>query len=479
MSEEYELGFAIPSSPHAVSVSLPRWRDVVGYEEGQPEVIDALQAGYPRFFFHPAVRRATEAARRELGLEEQCLVFPSMASANLAHEFVRERSPGAELVVHPWRAAFALAMSTEAFASAKLFWQHTGLGISSRHALVLLQETHAPATASSAKNTLRQRIADLTSVEPKDVWLFPTGMAAIHAALRALMSMRPRQPTAQLCFPYLDTLKLQRELVPEVFFYPGATDKDLTDLSSQAASSKLAGVFTEIPSNPLLQMIDSGKLADIAAQHDFPVVVDDSIGCFYNQDTLEIADMAVASLTKYFSGSGEVMAGALIVNPRSRYPLADEVASHYEDTLYGADAEALEIGSRDFEARMDRVNETTALLCKKLAAHPAVAEVYYGLTQPSAHYELLRKPRGGHGGLFSLLLEDAPNATPGFYDRLALAKGPSFGMRQTLACPYTLLAHYHELDWAEQHGVSRYLIRFSVGLEDPDELFRIIESALR
>jgi cystathionine gamma-synthase len=49
----------------------------------------------------------------------------------------------------------------------------------------------------------------------------------------------------------------------------------------------------------------------------------------------------------------------------------------------------------------------------------------------------------------------------------------------TLACPFTLLAHYTELEWAEACGVSRYLIRLSVGLEQPEELWQRMERALQ
>ena len=51
-----EVGLALPDSPHAVSVALPRWRDVVGYEEKWPDVVSRLQSGYPRFVIHRLVR---------------------------------------------------------------------------------------------------------------------------------------------------------------------------------------------------------------------------------------------------------------------------------------------------------------------------------------------------------------------------------------------------------------------------------------
>ena len=66
----------------------------------------------------------------------------------------------------------------------------------------------------------------------------------------------------------------------------------------------------------------------------------------------------------------------------------------------------------------------------------------------------------------------------GFYDRLALAKGPSFGLPLTVVCPYTLLAHYHALDFAAAHGVARDLIRVAVGPEDPEALWAAFEAAL-
>ena len=84
-----ELGRPIPDSPHAISVALPRWQDVVAYEEGRPDVINRLAMGYPRFVVHPLVR--TLATR--LGGRGPCLPFPSLRAAELCVGFI-ERSSG-------------------------------------------------------------------------------------------------------------------------------------------------------------------------------------------------------------------------------------------------------------------------------------------------------------------------------------------------------------------------------------------------
>ena len=92
--------------------------------------------------------------------------------------------------------------------------------------------------------------------------------------------------------------------------------------------------------------------------------------------------------------------------------------------------------------------------------------------------EAVRRPGGGWGSLITFLPRNAETRSPQIYDRLALCKGPSLGTVFTLVCPFTLLAHYTELDWAETCGVPRYLLRISVGLEDPEELWRRLDEAL-
>ena len=83
-----DLGLALPDSVHAVSVSLPRWEDVVGYEEKKPEVMARLQSGYPRFVIHPLVR---EVAQR-LGGSEWSLPFPSARVAQMCADYIHKIS---------------------------------------------------------------------------------------------------------------------------------------------------------------------------------------------------------------------------------------------------------------------------------------------------------------------------------------------------------------------------------------------------
>jgi cystathionine gamma-synthase len=79
---------------------------------------------------------------------------------------------------------------------------------------------------------------------------------------------------------------------------------------------------------------------------------------------------------------------------------------------------------------------------------------------------------------FSLVLRAPERITPRFFDAQRFCKGPNLGTYFSLCCPFTLLAHFDELEWAENCGVSRYLLRFSVGLESPSELIERLARGL-
>ena len=75
-------------------------------------------------------------------------------------------------------------------------------------------------------------------------------------------------------------------------------------------------------------------------------------------------------------------------------------------------------------------------------------------------------------------LHDGPRNAARFFDALRVSKGPNLGTSYTLACPFTILAHFNELQFAERCGVSRWLVRVAVGLEPAEELISRFGEAL-
>jgi cystathionine gamma-synthase len=460
------LGRAIPPSPHAISVSLPRWSDVIGYEESDPAILAAIASGYPRFVLHPAVRdlnRQIEVRFATPG--ERALVWPSASAAERCIAHLARHGHAGRMVLH--EDLVAVLFPGEALPIARQSWQHAGEIVSSRRALAALEGRGDHPAAPAIKEALKQRLSEISGIPAPCVHLFPTGMAALHRALRLIQAPRPGLPTVQFGFPYVDTLKLQERMGTGTHFFPMGHREDLDALERLLTSGQVSGVFTEVPTNPLMQTVDLPRLSRMTRQAGVPLVVDDSAATFYNLDLRRFADVLVSSLTKHLAGHGEAMGGCLLLNPDSPHfeAMTRILATEPEDLLWGEDAEALLHGSETFSARMPVINRNAETLAKALVAHPAVARVFHPSLDEGSAYRTLMRPGGGFGGMLSIVLNEPARLTPGFYDRLEAAKGPSFGMRSTLVCPYTLLAHYPELDWAERSGVSRELIRISVGLE--------------
>lgn len=464
------LGHPLPDSPHAVSVSLPTWADVVGYEEYDSRVVNAMQLGYPRFVYHPYVKQLiAQAEARWAKINETCLIFPSRNVAEQCRDFMGDGR------IETLESVFAVVFSKEKEAKAKEFWQHTGMICSSRQCEAVLEKKPI-VDGTQAKQKMQKRIAGFCKVTSESVYLFPSGMGAIYNTYQALADREGA--TIQLGFPYVDTLKIQEKSigVRNKKAYFASSMEEVKELLSR---EKISAVFTEFPTNPLLQSFDLESLSKLLRAHDVLLIIDDTLSGFYNVTLFPYADAIATSLTKFFSGTGDAMAGALILNPASPYveKLQSWLKRQYEDVLFAEDAIVIEKNSRDFESRMKRINETAEALCAALKKHTAVEALYYPKYTTPDIFKRYQTAQGGWGGVFSLVLKNEAAAIK-FYDRLPISKGPSLGNNFSLACPYTLLAHYHELEFAARCGVPKHLIRVSVGLEAPERLIQLFIEAL-
>lgn len=326
----------------------------------------------------------------------------------------------------------------------------------------------------------------LRNVAEDDVYLYPCGMNAIFNAHQLVMEearRRGRPPLKSICFgfPYIDTLKVLEKWGPGAIFYGNGTDEELEDLERRLeAGERFTALFTEFPSNPLLRSPNLARIRQLADKYDFVVVVDETVGNYININVLPHADIVVSSLTKIFTGECNVMGGSLVLNHNQHLwqNLKDVLQQLYEDNYWAEDAVFLERNSRDFVSRIERIDVNAEAMAATLQKSPFVKEVYYPSLVPSKkYYDACKTPNGGYGGLLSVTFHDKEHA-PIFFDNLAIQKGPSLGTNFSLSCPFVLLAHYNELDWAQQFGVDPYLVRISVGLEDTAELNDICEKAL-
>ncbi len=469
----------MPDSKHACAVSLPTWDSVVGYEEGRDKVMTKLETGYPRFFVHPLVKRLFAKATDEIAeAGKRVIVFPHKRAAQGAQRYVERKLAVATQVTSYEDGLQALVVPETAIGVAMEYWRFTGEVVSSRHAEDLLNEVESE---SGSMVILKQQLSEYSGAALDDHYLYESGMAAIFAAHRAVMNQFPSKKTLQLEFPYVDALKVQERFGNGVVFLYDAEGEDFDEAVRRIQEGEFAAVFCEVPSNPLMRTVNLPRVSEACRQGGVPLVVDDTVGSSVNLEVLKYADLVTTSLTKWVSGLGDVMAGMITLNEESLW-VKEFRAFLNEDAqdgvrLYGADRRVLISNMKSYRDRVQKSNANGELVAEYLREHPAVGRVWYPKYHTAHEYGLIRREDGGYGGLVSFTLKQ-PRKMSKVYDALQLCKGPSLGTDFTLASPYTMLAHYFELDWAEACGVSSNLLRLSVGVEDGDVILGALARAL-
>lgn len=494
------LGHRIPASPHAVSCSLPTMRAVRGYEEKSPEVTRHLTSGYPRFVVHPFTKQlAAHWIATTLALAGRTLwltTSAAMADLLLAHlgdpAAFRFSAAGVHGLSHP-AAADALA------ARAKTFLQNLGGFLSSREAedhlfrLGLLAAPHVePTFAGDAAAEVRRHLrAVLPAATDADILLAPCGMNAIWAAFRAaaeLQAARGRTVWLQLGWLYLDTIAILKRFTAAPLDYVYL--RDVFDLAAIERifiqhGKRIAGVVAEVPTNPLIQTPDLPALAALCRRHGVLLLVDPSISSVFNLDVLPHADVVVSSLTKYTGSDGDLTAGLAAINPAATdaAELRRRIAAAIEP-VYPRDLARLAAQIGDTGAVLTRIHAGTARVVAFLQGHPAVGEVFWAHSPASrAHYDRLARRPDATGGMITFTLKKL-GALEHFYDRLNLPKGPSFGMKTTLICPFMYLAHYDlvttpaGLAELSASKLDPDLLRLCIGIEPVEEIIASMSEAL-
>ncbi len=476
--QEEDLGCPLPDSHHACSVCLPTWDAVIGYEEGREKVIRRLRTGYPRFFKHPTVERLFENARAELASDgEDVLIVQTKTSAQRAQRWL-ERQTETAVRSTSYNGFQCLVFPARAKSLANAYWRFSGEGVSSRQAQDYLDGSPREGSKS---HLISRAIAKLNGGDANHTFIFSSGISAGLAALRALPGVREGKKTLQIEFPYVDTLKIQDRFGNGVVYLNEASGESFDEALQRIRAGEFAGVFSEVPSNPLLRTIDLKRVSEACRFSRTPLVLDDSATGPLNVDVLPFADILTSSLTKWISGTGDVMAGAATV--RADSPLAQDllepISADAQDCapLYIGDAEVLLSNLKGYAKRNTTVNENALKLVDYLNNHPAIASVWHPSLVQTASYDSIKKKKGGYGGLLSIILAQ-PKKAPKIFDALRLSKGPSFGTPFTLVCPYTMLAHYEELAWTEDCGVPANLLRISVGLEPVETVIQAFKVAL-
>jgi cystathionine gamma-synthase len=473
-------------------------RDVRGYEEKDPETVRHLTSSYPRFVVHPFTRQLGAHFTRTLpGLAGRTLWLTS--SQRMAAALLSQLGPssGATAMAHGGMQGVSHPESGDTFARAKTYLQNIGGFLSSRAAedeLVRLGQIPAAETESAfagdataeIKRVLRQVVP---TAGDDDVLLANSGMNAVYATFRAsadLQASRGRTVWLQLGWLYLDTIAILRKFTaaPADYVYVrDPNDREAIERIFARHGASIAGVIAELPTNPLIQTPDVAAIAALCRKHGAHLILDPSVASIFNLNVLPLADAVVCSLTKYTASEGDVIAGVSVMNPAG--PDAAELRRRTAvalEPVYPRDLGRLaaEIGNTD--RVLAQIHANTARVAAFLQQHPKIRQVYWALQPDSrANYLSIARHPDATGGMISFTLRTPMEP---FYNRLRLPKGPSFGMKTTLICPFMYLAHYDLVTTpagVAELAASRIdpdLLRLCCGIEPTEEIIGALAEAL-
>ncbi|MDB5197566.1 MAG: cystathionine gamma-lyase [Flaviaesturariibacter sp.] len=246
------------------------------------------------------------------------------------------------------------------------------------------------------------------------------------------------------------------------------------------ANTKL--IWTETPTNPLMNITDIAALAAIAKEHKILLCVDNTFASPYLQNPLDLgADIVMHSATKYLGGHSDVIQGALMMNDAS---LREQL--YFIQKSCGAvpgpqDCFLVLRGIKTLHVRMQRHCENGEQVARFLRNHPKVGRVYWCGFEDHPNYDIAKKQMRGFGGMMSFTLKD-DNIDEA---KRVLKSTNVFALAESLGGVESLINHPASMTHASipreeriKNGLSDSLIRLSVGIEDVEDLIDDLNQAI-
>ncbi|MCV2885374.1 cystathionine gamma-synthase family protein [Aestuariibacter sp. AA17] len=359
------------------------------------------------------------------------------------------------------------------------------------------QVGHVYSRSSTASNAALQTI--LNNMEQGvGAVTFATGMAAISSTLLALLRAGDHIIVSQFLFgntrSFIETLS---QFGVEVSLV------DVTDVQAveREVKNNTRAVYVETIANPVTQVADLGAIGQLCANSGLLFLVDNTMTPSLVFDAKGVqASITMTSLTKYVAGHGNVLGGVIVdtgLFDWSHYPNILPMYQKGEPSQWGLtqirkrglrdlgatlppqSAHQISIGLETMAMRIQRVCENALRLATYLHSHDAVEQVYYpGLSDHPQHFIAREMFNGTYGGIFSIVLRDDIDAHR-FLNQLSLVIcATHLGDTRTLALPVASTIFYENTpEERAKMGIHDNMIRFSVGIEDIEDIVSDFEHA--
>lgn len=332
--------------------------------------------------------------------------------------------------------------------------------------------THNPTRTALEKS--------LASIESGRFGLaFGSGMAAIDAVIKLL---NPGDEVISTNDLYGGTYRLYTRIFQKYgikFHFTGMQDMGVIE-SYVNSNTKL--IWTETPTNPMLNVVDIEALSKIARKHNILLAVDNTFATPYLQRPLELgADIVMHSATKYLGGHSDAVLGALVVNDEALDEKLRFIQNASGAVCGPMDSFLILRGIKTLHLRIQRHCENGRIVAEYLAAHPKIEKVYWPGFATHPNHDVAKRQMKDFGGMLSFVTkgnsyEDAVKIVERFkFFTLAESLG---GVESLSGHPASMTHASIPKEEREKTGVLDSLIRLSVGIEDADDLIEDLKQAI-
>lgn len=258
---------------------------------------------------------------------------------------------------------------------------------------------------------------------------------------------------------------------------------DTSDLQQikDAIQDNTTVLYIETPTNPTMQLTDIEKASEIAHKHGITVVVDNTFSSPYLQNPLLLgADVVLHSITKYINGHADVVGGVIVAKEQDMYKKIRGSMIYLGGNMDPHQAFLTHRGLKTLSIRMEKAEENAMKVAEYLENHPKVEWILYPGLKSHPQYELAKKQMKGFSSMISFGLKGGLNAGRIVMDNVHLAAlAVSLGGVETLIQHPASMTHAGMTKEArEDAGITDGLVRFSVGIENVEDIIEDLEQAM-
>ena len=328
-------------------------------------------------------------------------------------------------------------------------------------------------------NPSREQVEDAIALLEGGVrgFAYASGMTAIGSALALLKSGDHLIASADL---YGGSWRFITSVLPQQGVSISLVDTTDTDAVKTAITPQTKALFLETPSNPLFQITDLRAMVAIAKDNNLITMLDNTFMTPLMQRPLELGiDITIHSATKFLGGHSDILAGLVTTADSGLAKRLKYFQNAFGAVLSPFDSFLLSRGIKTLKVRLEAAQTTAQTLAEQLLSHPAIARVWFPGLAGFPGRELHYSQATGAGAVLSFELKEETQVKQLLESVRLPIIAPSLGGVETILTHCWSMSHAAiPVQDKLQQGISKSLLRISVGLEDPEDLWEDLQIGL-